>query len=85
MHVEPRDSLSTYRMAHDFLNKRQKPAAAFDGFGPAGRIWTVLRRLAEFESKNKPVWQAAKPVSTRVKRLATGQSTTTGAPTLTRE
>jgi hypothetical protein len=62
-------------MAHDFLNKQQKPAADFDGFG----------RLADFESKIKPVWQAAKPVSTRVKRLASGQSTTTGAPILTLE
>jgi hypothetical protein len=61
-------------MAHDFLNKRQKRAAAFDGFAPAG-----------FESKNKPVWQAAKPVSIRIKRLASFQSTTTGAPTLTLE
>jgi hypothetical protein len=29
-------------MAHDFLNKRQKRAAAFDGFAPA----------SDFESKN---------------------------------
>ncbi|PZR82346.1 MAG: hypothetical protein DLM68_16140 [Hyphomicrobiales bacterium] len=46
---------------------------------------TVLRRLAGFESKNKPVWQGAKPVSTRFERLASGQTTTTGAPTLTLE
>jgi hypothetical protein len=49
------------------------------------RLSTVLRRLADFESKIKPVWQAAKPVSTRVKRLASGHSTTTGAPILTLE
>jgi hypothetical protein len=59
------------------LNKQQTLAAALE----------ILRRTGGFESKNKPVWQAAKPVSDYLDQLQAAnqpfQSTTTGAPTFT--